>query len=75
MIRFEPILLASADDCDARLVFQEDRLAAIVSRLGDLHDGLAGYWFVEAVFDGVPRPRADPFPALDDVASWIGERG
>jgi hypothetical protein len=32
----------------------------VVSQLGNLHDRLAGRWFVEALFDGHPRPIGIP---------------
>ncbi|HEX8382095.1 MAG TPA: hypothetical protein VF592_01835 [Sphingomonas sp.] len=60
------------DDCDARLVFRGDRLAAIISQLGDLHNGLTERWFVEAVFEDVPMPKPGPFSALAEIEAWIG---
>jgi xanthine dehydrogenase iron-sulfur cluster and FAD-binding subunit A len=73
-IRFEPVMLDSDEDANARLVFRGERLAAVVSRLDDLHDRLAGRWFIEAVFDGHSRPINDTFPALADVEAWIAHR-
>jgi hypothetical protein len=70
-IRFEHVTLDSTEDSQARLVFRDDRLAAIVSQLGALHDGLAGQWFIEATFDSVLPPSPAPFATLDEVEAWI----
>ena len=71
-LRFEPVILDSGQDDDARLVFRDNRLALIISRLSDPHDGLAGSWFVEAIFDGsLGEKRPDPFSTLADVERWM----
>jgi hypothetical protein len=70
-VRFEEITLDTDLDFEARLVFRDNRLAAIVSRLSEFHDEFSGHWFVEAVFDGKLRTRTDVFPDLTDVEMWV----
>lgn len=71
-VSFEPVVLDSCVDNEAVLVFREGRLIAVVSRLGELHQELAGRWFVETTFDAGQRTPAHPFRDLSEVESWIG---
>jgi len=50
-ISFQPVTLdVNHGDEAAMLVFRDERLSAIVTRLGAEHGGLAGRWFVETLF-------------------------
>jgi hypothetical protein len=51
MIRVEPVKLpADFGDDEGVLVFRDDVLLAVLSRLGEMHEDLAGHWYVEAYF-------------------------
>ena len=71
-LTFSPITLDNGDDdSDAVLALRDGRLAAVLTRLGSLHDELADRWFVESTFNsGVPAPR-QTFESLDDFADWL----
>ena len=70
-IRFVPVTLDSAQDSHGQLVFRDDRLTAIVTQLGAMHDDLAGQWYVESVFNGSLLRPPTAFPALEDVGAWL----
>ena len=47
---FEPIRIARPDTTEAVLVFQRDKVVAVLSHLSEAHGELAGHWFVECAF-------------------------
>lgn len=68
VIRFAPVTLPSDfGDSEGALVVWDDRLVAVVSRLGDLHGELLGRWFVEASFVEAKLPVGTAFLTLDEV--------
>ncbi len=68
-------MVANGSDEDGVLVFtSDDRLVAILTRLTERHDELAGLWFLETGFgavDGVDHPT---FATLDAGLDWMTER-
>ncbi len=45
----QSVRVATGSDEEGMLVFDEDhRLAAVLTRLSEQHDGLSGHWFLEA---------------------------
>ena len=70
-IRWQPVILSTCYDSEAMLAFIDDRLVAVVSRLGDLHEGLVGQWFVEALFDDARRIPSEAFADLLETEAWI----
>ena len=70
-LRWQPVVLGSSHDSDALLAFSGDRLVAVVSKLGELHDELVGWWFVEATFEDTYRGHVNAFRQLADVEAWI----
>ena len=73
--RTEPVRVANGSDEDGVLVFTHDeRLAAVVTRLTEEHDELAGLWFLEAGFGPVDGPNHPTFPDLDAALDWISRR-
>lgn len=73
-ITFEPILLdGSLGDDDGCLILRDGRLVAVVSRLGTMHDELAGRWFVEWVFGDIFDIGGRIFPDLPSIAAALGE--
>ena len=74
MIRVEPVTLpGDFGDEDGVLVFWEDRLLAVLSRLGGLHGELTGRWHIEAHF--APQQRSelpDTFASLEEAKLRLG---
>ena len=70
-IRWQPVVLNTTHDSDAMLAFVDDRLVAVVSRLGELHEEFVGWWFVEAIFDNARRTHIDAFKELSEAEAWI----
>ena len=70
-----PIRVANGTDEDGVLVFTgEDRLAAILTRLTEQHEDLAGLWFLETGFGPVDGPNHPTFASLDEALDWINAR-
>lgn len=72
IIRFEAVMLDSVDDRGAVLVFRDNRLTAVASRLDALHEEFEGHWFVEAMLDGEATLRPPPFATLGELEAWAG---
>lgn len=71
-LSFQPVTLDSGhDDNRAMLVFRDDRLFAVITALSDLHQDMAGSWFVETLFHGQVRAPHEPFASLDGVEAWV----
>ena len=74
VIRFEPVALDAAfGDNDGMLVYCENRLLAVLSCLGPLHDELAGRWFIEASFRELGIVASTTFETLDHLETTIRE--
>jgi len=72
-ISLKPVTLGlDTDDTDGRLVFLDDRLVAVLSRLTELHGPMAGLWCIEAGF-GIDH-RGETFASLDAAVTWIEQR-
>lgn len=69
MIRVEPVSLPDQfGDDEGMLVFRDDVLLAVLSRLGDLHGDMEGRWHIEAYFAGLKDPvMPDTFESLDEA--------
>lgn len=71
-IRFEPITIDTCSgDNDGMLVYCEDRLLAVLSCLGPLHDELAGRWFIEASFRELAVSSSTTFETLDHFEAIV----
>ncbi len=74
-LRTEPVRVANGSDEDGVLVFTpDDRLVAILTRLTERHEGLAGLWFLEVGFGRVDGPNHPTFMTLDAATDWITQR-
>lgn len=63
------------DDEEGCLVFADGRLVAVLVRLSDQHDGLAGQWYHEHGFGpALDEPAHPVFPTLEAAQDWIDER-
>ena len=72
ILRFEPVLLGQSDDVEGRLVFEQDRLLALIVRLSSIHGTHQGRWFLEACF--IPKASSPPaafFASIDEAETWI----
>ena len=56
-------------DREGVLVFEAERLIAILVRLSDLHEDAAGTWHLE--YGPSFRKRPAPFNSLDQAVTWI----
>jgi hypothetical protein len=69
---FQEITLDTGDGDDrAVLVLRDGRLTAVLSRLGAMHDEMAGLWFVEAVFGTPPTDLRHTFGDPGDFVAWL----
>ncbi len=74
-LRTEPVRVATGSDEDGVLVFTpDDRLVAILTRLTERHEDLAGLWFLEVGFGSVDGPNHPTFVTLDAATDWINQR-
>ena len=72
-LELQPERLANGMDEDGLLVRADGRLVAILVRLGETHDTLAGAWFLEIGFH--PGLVGHPlFADLDAAQAWIAGR-
>jgi hypothetical protein len=61
-----------ADD-QAILVLRDGRLVAVLSYLSEIHDEMAGMWFVEAMFGTSPHKPRHTFTSPGEFAAWLEE--
>ncbi len=62
------------DDEQGCLVFAGDRLVAVLVRLSDEHEDLAGQWFYEHGFGPFDGPAHPVFPTIEEAQDWIEQR-
>jgi hypothetical protein len=74
ILRLQPVRIANRHDDDGRLVFQDDRLLALLVRLSAMHEEKAGHWFLEFGFDGLEDAPHETFADLDAAVLWIKAR-
>ena len=72
--RLEPIHVATGEEGEARLVFHDGRLVAVLVRLSDLHGQEAGWWFLEKGFGSFDAPFHVSFPDLQAAEAWLRSR-
>jgi hypothetical protein len=61
-------------DEDGCLVFLKDRLVAVLVRLSDQHEGLAGQWYYEHGFGPYDGPAHPVFETIEAAQDWINQR-
>jgi hypothetical protein len=69
-----PIRVATGHDEDGCLVFADDRLVAVLVRLSEKHEEVAGEWFLEAGFGQIHGVDHPTFPDLDTGLDWVAAR-
>ncbi len=62
------------EDEEGRLVFADGRLVAILVRLSDQQERLAGLWFYEHGFGPFDGPTHPTFETLEAALAWIEQR-
>ncbi|MCJ2049383.1 hypothetical protein [Methylobacterium sp. J-070] len=74
-LRLQPVQVATGSyDVDGQLVFADGLLVAVLVRLSDDHNDLAGMWFLEAGFGRVVTTELALFADIDKAQSWIEQR-
>ena len=74
-LRLQPVQVATAScDTEGQLVFADNFLVAVLVRLSDDHDDLAGMWFLEAGFGWVTTAELPLFADIDKAQNWIEEQ-
>ena len=69
---FQPVkILTGSPDTDGMLVMADGYLAAVLVRLGALHEDLEGCWFLEAAMGVSSKPPGDVFDSIDQALDWI----
>ena len=71
----EIVLDTRAVDDTAVLVLRDGRLAAVLARLGAMHEENEGQWFVEALFGASPASMKHVFADPDEFAAWLAAEG
>ena len=72
-LELQRVRIATGSDEDGLLVFDGDRLVAVLVRLSDLHDDAAGQWFLETGFGPLDGEHPS-FVDLDHAQNWITAR-
>jgi hypothetical protein len=71
-LSFQPVTLdVTSPDREGLMVFRDGRLLAVLTCLSDIHDELAGRWFVEASFGEIPPGEAPVFETPDGFTNWL----
>jgi hypothetical protein len=69
-----PVQVATGHDEEGCLVFGDDRLLAVLVRLSNQHEDVAGQWFLEAGFGELDRRHHPIFADLEAGLEWIVSR-
>jgi hypothetical protein len=72
-LAIQQVRLGNVDDTDGALVYREDVLAAVLSRLSVEHGERAGRWFIEIGFGACPDSGID-FETFEAACAWIESR-
>ena len=74
-LTLEPIRVATGSDEDGMLVFIDgQRLVAVLTRLSEQHEAMAGQWYLEAAFGWLDGPDHPTFLNLDAAQDWLTQR-
>jgi len=70
-LTLQPILVATGEEGEGCLVFQDGWLVAVLVRLSDLHEDCSGCWFLEKGFGGLDGLEPPTFANIDLAQDWI----
>jgi hypothetical protein len=73
-VQLQPVTLhGPSPDNEGLLLFIDDRLLAVLTRLSSLHEGRAGQLFVEAIFGDIPLPKDHLLPDVEAAKAWVNQ--
>jgi hypothetical protein len=72
-LELKPVQLNHETDTDGRLVYNDGRLAALLTRLSDQHEERAGRWFLEFGLNPLDSGQRE-FANLAEAESWIRQQ-
>jgi hypothetical protein len=64
-LRVQLLPLLNGEDDQGALVFQDQLLVAVMSRLSEQHGRTEGFWYVECGFGPVAKVCDQEFPDMD----------
>ena len=73
-VTLQPVRVAAGEQGDGQLVFADGELVALLVRLSEAHEGLAGHWFLEFGLGRLGRGQHPSFADLHAAQSWIEAR-
>ena len=74
-LTLDPVRVATGSDEHGMLVFTDgQRLVAVLTRLSDQHEDMAGLWYLEVGFGRLDGPNHPTFPNLDAAQDWLTQR-
>jgi hypothetical protein len=74
-LALQPVRIETGtDDEQGCLVFADGRLVAVLVRLSDQHEGLAGQWYYEHGFGPFDGPAHPTFATIEAAQDWIEQR-
>ena len=62
------------EDEEGCLVFADSRLVAVLVRLSNQHEGVAGHWYYEQGFGPFDGPAHPTFATIEEAQDWIEQR-
>lgn len=72
MFSFVPTTLDSdTPDSEAVMILRDGRLLAVASCLSGIHGALAGHWYIESAFRGLPYRVDTTFETLGSLEAWL----
>ena len=72
-LALQPVRVATGEEADGFLVFSNGWLVAVLTRLSEMHEDIAGHWFLEVWF-GRLYGRHPTFADLDVAKAWISSQ-
>ena len=74
-LHLQPVQVATGSyDIEGQLVFADGFLTAVLVRLSEFHEDMAGMWFLEAGFGRVDTLTRPTFSDLDEAQDWIEQQ-
>lgn len=71
-LNVQPVRVDASEEGDGLLVFDEERLVAVLVRLSELHEDDAGKWYLEAGFGKLHTTINPVFAHLEVALEYIG---
>lgn len=72
MASYQRIILDThGTDDQGVLVLREGRLTAVLSHLSEMHNEMAGMWYLEMLFGKTPLKPRHMFASPEDFVIWL----